>query len=102
MNEAIKQLAEQAGIETVALQHMDRQDSYLVTDRYLTTAKLEKLVELIATECMALCTEQQDVYRTFQLGTDNFAEKAMYTTGSSACVRVRHKIAARFGVDDAN
>jgi len=98
MNERIKEIAEQAGIETVAVLSLESQD-YVINDRNLTSAKIEQFAKLVATECMALCTEQQEVYTTGQFGTDDFAEKALYATGSSACVRVGRKIAAHFGVE---
>ena len=88
MNERIRELAEQAGFQ-----------SYITTHEE-DVAMFEKFAELIAKDCIDICTETQSEYHKLRIGSDDFTDKLLYCEGETSADRIKYKLKKHFGVSE--
>jgi hypothetical protein len=97
MNERIRELALQAGGEFWQRLENDavKQDAYITFD---PPESLEKFVESIVKDCIAVCDATSAEYLKHQRASDDFQDKNIYAEGRSASDLIKHKIKKQFGV----
>jgi hypothetical protein len=87
MNERIKELMDQAGIDVEAVENLGEMPTAL------------RFAELIVKESMAMCDELKAKYLTSRKSTMDFNEKHIYAEGESACDIIKYKMKKQFGVE---
>ena len=96
MNERIKELTKQATIRvnnpTV------NSDGKVVCDNWEEGVSLSRLAELVARDCMEMCTKLEKTYLDRRLQAMDFELKNIYAEGERACDSIRHKIKTQYGV----
>jgi hypothetical protein len=88
MNERIKELMDQAGIDVEAVENLGEMPAAL------------KFAELIVKECLSMCDETQAVYYKHRLASLNFTDKNRYAAGETAADTIYTKIKLHFGVKE--
>jgi hypothetical protein len=89
MNERIKELAKQAGIDFGNFESVT-----------IDIDNAEKFAELIVQQCMSMCDERRAVYFGQRVASDVFIDKNMYAEGEAACEAIRYNIKHHFGVEE--
>jgi hypothetical protein len=88
MNERIKQLMDQAGIDVEAVENLGEMPTAI------------KFAELIVKECMTMSDELKAQYLTSRKSTMDFDEKNIYAEGEAACDVLKYKMKKHFGVEE--
>jgi hypothetical protein len=96
MNERIRELAEQAGIQFPNNLVEGVNGPGVVSPK----DKLAKFAELIVKECMTMSDELKAQYLTSRKSTMDFDEKNIYAEGEAACDILRYKMKKHFGVEE--
>lgn len=86
MNERIKELMDQAGIDVEAVENLGEMPTAL------------KFAELLIQECIAICDTEKADYAKNRKGAWDFEEKNIYAEGEAACDTIKYKMKHRFGV----
>ena len=88
MNDRIKELMDQAGIDVEAVENLGEMPTAL------------KFAELIVKECMTMSDELKAQYLTSRKSTMDFDEKNIYAEGEAACDVLKYKMKKHFGVEE--
>ena len=92
MNERIKKLAKEAGINLTPAQFSG------VLEDEVDEFTLEKFAELIVRECMEMCANVSADYLKHRKTAYDFQDKNIYAEGEAACDILKYKMKKHFGV----
>lgn len=98
MNERIRELAIKAGMTRILNEHAHEYGNGVFENT--PYPELEKFVELLVKDCMAMTDELKAQYLTSRKSTMDFDEKNIYAEGEAACDILRYKMKKQFGVEE--
>jgi hypothetical protein len=96
MNKRIQELAEQVGLEQGKWANADRVRIW--QENPDNPGALYRFAELIVKECVTVCKEQADRYKSLRKGAFDHEEKEIYNEGIAASQRIESALMYRFGV----
>ena len=97
MNERIKELAEQSGLQQRIWNSLGKELPMWQEDP--DNPGLAKFAELIVRECMSLCEDVKFQHNRYRMEETDFSMKNIYAEGEATCDLLQHKMKEHFGIE---